>query len=64
MGSLSFPRTETGSLCSQQEHAFASASIKKKKNINVYAESTEKFCAVGRGGREPMFTIPWVGKAG
>lgn len=31
MGSLSFPRTETCSLCSQQEHAFASASIKKKK---------------------------------
>lgn len=64
MGSLSFPRTETRSLCSQQERAFASASIKKKKSISVYAESTEKFCAVGRGGREPMFTIPWVGKAG
>lgn len=31
MGSLSFPWTEICSLCSQQEHAFASASIRKKK---------------------------------
>lgn len=35
----------------------------KSRTLSTWVQST-KFCAMGNSGSQPMFTIPWVGKAG